>query len=146
MWKSPAAHLEPLSAQRFEYFVIMSKFLYRLAGSAVGGALLGWIFSNLSFALPVDRLAETETLIAFHHPDPSYTTHILLVPKRKYRSLMDLPSADVDFMRDLFDTVKTLVQEFGLKYRGYRLIVNGGDAQDIPQLHFHLISDVSLEK
>ena len=124
----------------------MSKFLYRLAGSAIGGALLGWIFSNLSFVLPVDRLAETETLIAFHHPDPSYTTHILLVPKRKYKSVLEIPSDDIDFMRDLFDTVKKLVHISGLEELGYRLVVNGGDAQDIPQLHFHLISDVSLEK
>jgi histidine triad (HIT) family protein len=124
----------------------MSKFLYRLAGSAIGGALLGWVFSNLSFVLPVDRLAETETLIAFHHPDPSYTTHILLVPKRKYKSVLEIPSDDIDFMRDLFDTVKKLVHISGLEELGYRLVVNGGDAQDIPQLHFHLISDVSLEK
>lgn len=135
-----------LGGERFEYFVIMSKFLYRFARSAIGGALLGWIFSNLSFALPIDRLSETETLIAFHHPDPSYTTHILLVPKRKYRSLLDIPSDDIDFMRDLFNTVKTLVQESGLENHGYRLVVNGGDVQDISQLHFHLISDVSLEK
>lgn len=124
----------------------MSKFHYRLAGSAIGGALLGWVFSNLSFVLPVDRLAETETLIAFHHPDPSYTTHILLVPKRKYKSVLEIPSDDIDFMRDLFDTVKKLVHISGLEELGYRLVVNGGDAQDIPQLHFHLISDVSLEK
>lgn len=124
----------------------MSNFLYRLAGSAIGGALLGWIFSNLSFVLPVNRLAETETLIAFHHPDPSYTTHILLVPKRKYKSVLEIPSDDIDFMIDLFDTVKKLVHISGLEELGYRLVVNGGDAQDIPQLHFHLISDVSLEK
>lgn len=107
---------------------------------------MGWIFSNLSFVLPVNRLAETETLIAFHHPDPSYTTHILLVPKRKYKSVLEIPSDDIDFMIDLFDTVKKLVHISGLEELGYRLVVNGGDAQDIPQLHFHLISDVSLEK
>ncbi len=107
---------------------------------------MGWIFSYLSFAIPVDRLHETETLLAFHHPDPSYSTHILLVPKRKYRSLLDIPSDDIEFMRDLFNVVQYLVTELGLEDGGYRLIVNGGDAQDIQHLHFHLVSDVSLDK
>jgi diadenosine tetraphosphate (Ap4A) HIT family hydrolase len=32
------------------------------------------------------------------------------------------------------------VEEF--KLPAYRLIVNGGEFQDFPQLHFHLIADV----
>ena len=122
------------------------RYLYRLARTWIGGILLGWVFSYFSFAIPADRLDETETLIAFHHPDPSYTTHILLVPKRKYRSLLDIPSDDIEFMRDLFSVVRDLVTELGLENGGYRLIVNGGDTQDIQHLHFHLISDVSLDK
>ena len=107
---------------------------------------MGWIFSYLSFAIPVDRLHETETIIAFHNPDPLYSTHILLVPKRKYRTLLDIPADDVEFMRDLFMVVQSLVKDLGLRDSGYRLIVNGGDAQHVMHLHFHLISDVSLEK
>lgn len=84
----------------------MSIFLHRLVRSAVGGELLGWFFSSLSFAIPVDRLAETDMLIAFHHPDPSYILHTLFVHKEKFRSFMGLPSADVDFMRNFFDIVK----------------------------------------
>ncbi|MEZ4510613.1 MAG: hypothetical protein R3C62_01950 [Chloroflexota bacterium] len=36
----------------------------------------------MSFLIPVQRLRETATLLAFHHPKPSYPLHILLVPKR----------------------------------------------------------------
>ena len=71
----------------------------------------------MSFAIPVKRLRETSNLIAFHHPSPSYKVHILLVPKRQVQTLADL---------DL---------------KAYRLIVNGGEYQDFPHLHFHLISD-----
>jgi histidine triad (HIT) family protein len=125
---------------------ISVRFLYKLAGSWLGGILLGWIFSYLSFAIPADRLHETESIFAFHHPDPSYSAHILLVPKRKYRTLLDIPADDIEFMRDLFRAVQDLVNELGLEDGGYRLVVNGGDAQDIQHLHFHLISDVSLNK
>lgn len=33
-----------------------------------------------------------------------------------------------------------LVRELGLEEKGYRLVIYGGPNQDIPQLHFHLVS------
>jgi diadenosine tetraphosphate (Ap4A) HIT family hydrolase len=66
--------------------------------------------------------------------------HILIVPKRPYRSLLDLPADGCDFQRELFETVQLLVRRLDLENAGYRLIVNGGTYQDIPILHFHLIS------
>jgi diadenosine tetraphosphate (Ap4A) HIT family hydrolase len=40
----------------------------------------------------------------------------------------------------LFVTVCELNEDLNLEERGYRLIVNGGEYQEFPQLHFHLIS------
>jgi len=102
--------------------------------------LINWIFANMSFAIPVKRLCETETLMAFYHPKPSYKFHVLLVPKKAVASLKDLGTKDSDFLVDLFSIVQSIVNEFHLS--AYRLIVNGGEYQDFPQLHFHLVSDV----
>jgi diadenosine tetraphosphate (Ap4A) HIT family hydrolase len=52
---------------------------------------------------------------------------------------MDFDSSDSAFLRDLYSSVQSLVEEFHLT--AYRLIVNGGEYQDFPQLHFHLISE-----
>ena len=98
----------------------------------------------MSFVIPVKRLRETETLMAFHHPKPSYAFHILIVPKKSVESLIQLDSTDSAFLTDLYATVQSLVDEFHLAEGGYRLIVNGGEYQDFPQLHFHLISDVGM--
>ncbi len=94
----------------------------------------------MSFVIPVQRLRETETLLAFHHPSPSYPVHILIVPKRALAGLNQLTPNDVDFTTDLFTTVQSLVKEFSLELQGYRLICNGGVYQDVPHLHFHLVS------
>jgi len=112
----------------------MRKLLWYLA------PLIGWIFAHMSFAIPVKRLRETETLMAFHHPKPSYTFHVLLVPKKSVVSLREFDPKDSVFLMDLYATVQSLVDEFQLA--AYRLIINGGEYQDFPQLHFHLISDV----
>jgi histidine triad (HIT) family protein len=114
-----------------------------LVRSWLGRVFVQWAFTTMSFAIPVKRLHETDTLLAFHHPKPSHPVHVLVVPKRRYSSLLDIPPDDVEFFHDLFDTVRRLVREFDLDQGGYRLIVNGGTYQDVPHLHFHLVSDVS---
>lgn len=98
----------------------------------------------MSFLIPVARLRETSNLIAFQHPSPSYKFHVLIVPKREVDSLAQFDSTDTVFLTDLYSTVQSLVDEFQLK--AYRLIVNGGEYQDFPHLHFHLISDFSGQK
>ena len=114
------------------------KFLWFLA------PLIGWIFAHMSFVIPVQRLRETESLMAFQHPKPSYKFHVLLVPKKAIISLMKLDSNDSVFLSDLYAAVQSLVDEYHLT--AYRLIVNGGEYQDFPQLHFHLISDVGARQ
>ena len=94
----------------------------------------------MSFAIPVKRLHETNTLMAFYHPKPAYPFHVLLVPRKAVATLKDFDPADTAFLTDLYATVQKLVVDFQLP--AYRLIVNGGEFQDFPQLHFHLVSDV----
>jgi histidine triad (HIT) family protein len=99
----------------------------------------------MSFALPVQRLRETGSLLAFYHPRPAYRVHILLVPKKAVPSLADLDPGEQAFLSDLIACVQSLVVELRLEASGYRLIVNGGEYQDVPQLHFHLIAGEALE-
>ncbi|HEY5731353.1 MAG TPA: HIT domain-containing protein [Anaerolineales bacterium] len=96
----------------------------------------------MSFVIPVKCLHETETLMAFHHPKPSYEFHVLLVPKKTVKTLMEFDPKDSAFLTELYSTVHSLVDEYHLS--AYRLIVNGGEYQDFPQLHFHLISPSPL--
>jgi histidine triad (HIT) family protein len=119
----------------------MTHFLYSIAKTWLGGLLLHWVFAHFSFAIPGEKLIETDSVLAFHHPAPSYPLHILIVPKARVRSLKDLPTADHQFESGLFQAVDVLVQKFNLDGFNYRLIANGGSAQEVDHLHFHLISD-----
>jgi histidine triad (HIT) family protein len=101
--------------------------------------LIGWIFERMSFAIPVKRLRETDNLMAFRHPKPTYPFHVLLVPKQAVASFLDL-EPDSAFLTDLTAAVQSLVEEYQLP--AWRLIVNGGENQDFPQLHFHLVAEV----
>lgn len=113
-----------------------------LARSPLGQRLVHWGFQYMTFALPINRLRETKTLVAFHHPRPSYRVHILLVPKKPLAGLADLTGEDSAFLVELFQTVQSLVAELDLEKSGYRLIANGGPCQEVAHLHFHLISEL----
>jgi histidine triad (HIT) family protein len=112
--------------------------LKRLANSAAGAALIGWIFSQMSSVIPAKRLRESETLLAFFHPRPAYPFHVILTPKKDIRTFADLSPTD-PFLAEMVSTAQGLVTEFHLA--SWRLIVNGGENQKFPHLHFHLISE-----
>ncbi len=89
---------------------------------------------------PCTSCRETATLLAFYHPQPAYPVHILILPKRATPSLAALTAQDAALLVEVFQTVQGLVEELGLEIEGYRLIVNGGAYQDLPQLHWHLVA------
>lgn len=102
---------------------------------------MGTIFESFSDLLPVERLWESDTLVAFYHPKPGFPVHVLIVPKRSIASVTELGDQDADILTDLVQCVKILVSDLHLENGGYRLISNGGKYQDVPQLHFHLVSE-----
>lgn len=128
-------------AVKIRIMQMVSNLAFSLARSKIGRLVVGVMFSKMSFALPVQRLIETSYVIAFRHPRPSYPLHILIVPKSNIESLNSIKLTDADLLVDLFQVVQNLVAEFDLEKSGYRLIANGGEYQEIPQLHFHLISE-----
>jgi diadenosine tetraphosphate (Ap4A) HIT family hydrolase len=118
----------------------MKRLLFRSARSPISRYFIGWVFTYMSWSIPVNRLHETPTLLAFYHPVPLHPVHILIVPKRMYANITAINSDDAPFFGDLFQTVAKLVADLSLEAPGYRLICNGGAYQDVPQVHFHLIS------
>ena len=116
-------------------------FLLHLAHSPVAGWLIAFILAHAAFLFPAERLYETRSLLAFRHPQPVYAVHILLVPRRRLADLTAIGPEDTEFLQDLFATVRHLVITLDLASGGYRLIANGGAYQDVPHLHFHLVSD-----
>ena len=94
----------------------------------------------MSFAIPVARLFESNLVVAFHHPKPVADIHVLIVPKRKIASILHLTDNDAPVLADVFKAAQAVVEQLQIMPNGYRLIVNGGDYQDVRQVHWHLLS------
>ena len=113
---------------------------YSIAQSQLLRPIIVWGIAHMSNFIPNQVVSETKSLICYYHPRPDYPIHILLVPKEEIHDLLDLEPQGSEFLQDVFATVRSLVKELNLGEQGYRLVVNGGEYQEFPQLHFHLIS------
>lgn len=120
----------------------MGSILIHLARSPLGSLLIGWVFAYASFLLPLKRLYDSKTLIAFHHPKPSYATHIILIPKKAIRGIHAITRVDGNTLIEIVQAADHIARELNLA--NYKLIVNGGAYQDVMQIHFHLITDSTV--
>lgn len=82
---------------------------------------------------------ESNNLVAFDDISPSADLHILIVPKEHLKGMSDINLSQSGLVVEIFDVVKKLVKENNLESNSYRVVVNGGRAQHIPHLHFHLL-------
>ena len=94
------------------------------------------------------KIYEDEFAFAFEDISPQAPTHILIIPKGQYCSLNDfLENAEDNFLVGFMKAIKKVVDVAKLN-NGYRLITNIGNfgGQEVPHLHFHLLSGKLLTK
>lgn len=82
---------------------------------------------------------ESDSLVAFPDIHPSADTHILIVPKEHIGGICDLTEKHAGLLLEIYSLVNKLVLENKLKENSYRIVVNGGLAQHVPHIHFHLL-------
>lgn len=89
--------------------------------------------------IPKEFSYESENLVAFPDLNPSADTHILIVPKQHIGGISDLKSEHGSLLTEIYQAVNKLVAEKNLTNDAYRVVVNGGKAQHVPHIHFHLL-------
>lgn len=89
--------------------------------------------------IPKEFNYESENLVVFPDINPTADVHLLIVPKNHLGGMKDLEVKHAALLTEIFEVANKLVSQYNLSDNLYRLIVNGGKAQHIPHLHFHLL-------
>src|SRR5581483_8073487 len=90
--------------------------------------------------LPCDKVFENERIIAFKDIAPHAPVHILIVPKKPLRNIMDIKPEDGPLLAEVMHVACDLAKKYQIE-DGFRLLTNNGEGagQTIFQLHFHLL-------
>lgn len=89
---------------------------------------------------PVEVVAETEEVLAFHHTRPFWPVHIVVVPKRHVPSLTNLGDADETLLHQLLAVVRQVAARVEAEHGACRVLTNLGSYQDSKHLHVHVSS------
>ena len=91
--------------------------------------------------IPADIVAETDRVIAIRDINPQAPTHVLVIPKTRYRNVAELAAKDADLLAELVRVAGEIAEREGIAESGYRLLFNtNSDAgQTIFHVHLHLL-------
>ena len=95
----------------------------------------------LSGRTPVDVVAETAGVLAFHHTRPFWPVHVVVVPKRHVPSLIE---ADERVLTEVMAVVRQLADRVNREHGACAVLTNLGRYQDSKHLHFHVTSGEPL--
>lgn len=88
--------------------------------------------------LPTKIIFENEDFIAFNDIKPVSPTHVLVIPKKHYKSLIE--TEDNSLLGRLLASIKEVAKQEGLN-EGFRTVINTGDngGQTVHHLHAHVL-------
>lgn len=85
----------------------------------------------------VEKVLETENVLAYHHTRPFWPVHIVIVPKWHVASLLEVEN---DLLVEIFEVIKEVAAKVLEEHGAARVLTNLGDYQDSKHLHFHINS------
>lgn len=85
---------------------------------------------------------EDENLVVFPDQNPMKPVHLLVIPKKHIKEFVEL--GDNELLVQFKNAIQKMIKEKGLDTQGYRVAVNGGGAQLIDHLHFHVMGPFGL--
>ena len=101
----------------------------------------------ISGDIPSTKVYEDERIYAFKDIAPLAPFHVLVVPKKHYSSILDVPEDD-DIMDYALKVCVKIAKEEGYATieKGFRIINNCGEegGQAVKHIHFHLLAGKTL--
>jgi histidine triad (HIT) family protein len=92
----------------------------------------------LSGRTPVQKVIETDEVLAFYHTRPYYPVHVVVIPKRHIGSLLTLETEDNNLLLELLEVVRQVASQIVQAHGACRVLTNLGAYQDSKHLHWHV--------
>lgn len=97
----------------------------------------------LSGKTKVEIVFETSKVMAFHHTNPYWEAHVVIIPKVHIESLSEYPNG-APLNQDFFAAMKLVARMIENEYGGCRISSNVGSYQSTNHLHWYVYSGKRL--
>lgn len=87
----------------------------------------------------VRRVADNDDAFAFHAPQPLYPVHIIVVPRRHIRSLVDVEPDDMGALAQTIALVREVASSVEAEHGACQVFTNLGSYQHNKHLHWHVV-------
>jgi len=93
----------------------------------------------LSGKMDVRRVWEDDRVLAFHHPDPLSEIHLVVIPKKHVKSIMEPEATDGELLGSMVEAIQHSAHATGLDAKGFYVRTNTGTEGVTPHMHWHII-------
>lgn len=107
-----------------------------------GGSPADCLFCKINQGtIPAEKVFENDGLFAIRDINPQAPTHLLIIPKKHFSTLLDLQTADQELIGSIYTTANQIAKEEGISQSGFRVVANCGadGGQSVYHIHFHLL-------
>lgn len=96
--------------------------------------------------IDVERVYETEHVLAFKDINPQAPLHVLVIPKKHIATINDITVKDAQIIGELSLAAARIMQNEGVAQNGYRTVMNCGadGGQTVFHLHMHVLAGRAL--
>lgn len=92
----------------------------------------------LSGKLPVDVIWEDERATAFHHPESHEGIHVVIIPKKHIKSILDPAALDGALLASMVQAIQEVAFSLKLNQTGFYVRTNAAAPGVTPHMHWHI--------
>jgi histidine triad (HIT) family protein len=90
----------------------------------------------LSGDVKIEKVVETDRVLAYKHTRPYWSVHIVVIPKIHIDSLLTID--DPKLLLEIMDVVRRVAADVVNEYGACRVVTNLGLYQESKHLHWHI--------
>ncbi len=100
----------------------------------------------ISGEIPSSKAYEDDKVLAFNDINPVAPYHILVIPKKHYESIIDVPENEMDIIAHIHNVMNKIARDKGFDKTGFRIINNCGHdgGQEVKHIHYHVLAGKKL--
>ncbi|MCK5812953.1 MAG: histidine triad nucleotide-binding protein [Cocleimonas sp.] len=97
--------------------------------------------------IPSQVVYDDEDVFAFRDINAQAPLHVLIIPKAHIATINDLETNNADIIGKLYLVAKKIAADEGYTNKGYRVVMNCGEAagQTVFHIHLHLLAGRPLD-